>query len=773
LIVKGEGSLDSKIWLIGEAPGKTEDEEGRPFAGGAGITLDKMLSDVGIRRKDCYIDNVIQERPPNNNFGIYYADSKRTVPKLELIQAHTRIKNLVSEHRPNVVVALGAEALFALTGEKGILKWRGSILQYGGVKVIPVLHPANIMRMWSNRPVTIMDLRKVERESHRPEMPFIAEDRFIINPSFDCVMEHLKKILPTKEYVTFDIETIPEREAIMCIGFGWSNVDAICIPIFYGSKDYWTATEEFEIIKAIREFMQSKKVNFIAQNAQYDLTYIFDKWNVEVPNLWMDTMIAFHCVYPELKKSLAFLTSIYTNRPYYKDDGGIGKDPDQEWTYNCKDACATYECAMNISKDLTEFGTDRLYYGISHRLIEPLLRMQSRGVLIDVEKRDKIAKDLELEQQQLQKRLEKAVGHPLNVGSPKQMKEWLYDELNLPKQWKWGMKDGKKTKVITADEDAITTLQELTQNPVLGIVLEIRGINKLLSTYINMELDKGNRACCSYKITGTKSGRLSSSKSIYGRGTNLQNIPRVPLVRSMFIADPGYILVNADLSQAEARIVGYLAEDHRLQKLFEQGGDIHTTNAAMVFNVTPDKVTKEQRQLAKVLVHSANYGIGPVRFAKTIGSTPDHAQQLLNRYHNLYIGLKVWHSKVRSQLRNTRILETPLGRKRMFFDRWTEDMVRDAISYVPQSTVGDLLNYGIVKCWKSLPPDWQLLMQNHDAVLAQVPEDTCPEHVLRFFKHYFEIPLNIKGKTVIIPIDIKMGKNWGEMKELSYENVLG
>jgi len=105
----------------------------------------------------------------------------------------------------------------------------------------------------------------------------------------------------------------------------------------------------------------------------------------------------------------------------------------------------------------------------------------------------------------------------------------------------------------------------------------------------------------------------------------------------------------------------------------------------------------------------------------------------------------------------------------MFFGRWDDALVREAVAYVPQSTVGDLLNLGLLRSWKNLPPQWTLLMQNHDAVLAQVPIDTPDMHIIKFFKHYYEIPIEVNGKWCKVPMDIKTGANWGEMKEVKIE----
>lgn len=757
MLVKGEGDRNAKIWIIGEAPGAQEDAQGRPFVGGAGRVLDSILSDVDIKRSDCYIDNVIQERPKQNDFGTYYEDKSRKRPKPKLVDAHRRLQQLVKENRPNVVVGLGNEALYALTGKKQITKWRGSILGCGGVKVIPTIHPAMVMRQYEFRPQVVFDLKRALEQSKYPEYPKRPVDNFIINPTYNDVMFWIDK-LKKEKFVAFDIET--QNNQISCIGFGWSDHDAICIPIFFGGNSWWTKEQEVAIILAVKSLLEDPHPHFIAQNAQFDMVYLRHRWGINVKNLWMDTMIAHHCVYSELKKGLDFLCSIYTTRPYYKDMPQRDPSPDNLWTYNCMDTVVTWECAMTIRKELQEFKTLEFYEDNSHKLIRPMIEMQMRGVRIDTKKRDKLDGELSKAIDTLQTKLEAGVGHPLNVSSHKQMKEFLYHELNLPAQI------SRKTGRETADEDAIRKLASKFDNPIFEIILEIRRCRKLLSTYVRAPIDTDGRIRCSYVITGTETGRLSSRESVYGSGTNLQNIPRDADIRSLFVPDEGKIFVNADLSQAEARVVAFISGEERLQALFQQGGDIHRRNAAMVFSKPIAGVTGKERQLAKTLVHAANYGIGPRTFAKHVGTNEEKARALLNQYYAFYPSIKRWHNDVEYQLRKTRILKTPYGRKRLFFGRWGPDLIREGLAYIPQSTVSDTINKGIIRAWDHLPPEWEIMMQVHDSVLLQVPKDASHMHILKFIKHYFEFPIRLNGVSFTIPVEIKIGENWGSLKAM-------
>ena len=200
--------------------------------------------------------------------------------------------------------------------------------------------------------------------------------------------------------------------------------------------------------------------------------------------------------------------------------------------------------------------------------------------------------------------------------------------------------------------------------------------------------------------------------------------------------------------------------------VFKSGEDIHKYNASIIFNKHPKDILPSERQIAKNRVHGANYRIGPAKAAKLAGTTEEKAREDLNKYKARFPNLEIWWRNVEEQIGKTRVMSNYFGRKRMFFGRWGHELVNEAIAYYPQSTVGDLLNLGIIRCYPNLPPDWALLIQNHDSIAAQVPKETPPMHIYKFFKHYFEIPLTIYGKTYIIPIDIKVGENWGVMKNL-------
>jgi len=288
----------------------------------------------------------------------------------------------------------------------------------------------------------------------------------------------------------------------------------------------------------------------------------------------------------------------------------------------------------------------------------------------------------------------------------------------------------------------------------------MRGVSKILSTYLEVNLDDDKRIRCSYLIHGTETGRLSSRQTLRGTGTNLQNIPSGD-IRRLFIADSGCVLINADLSQAEARVVAYLANETRLIRVFEGGGDIHRKNAANIFGCPEEEVTDEQRQLAKRVVHASNYGMGPRTFAKQIGCSEAEAKRLLNRYFATYPGIRNWHVAVADELRRKRQLTNPFGRKRVFFGRWGDSLTKEGLAFVPQSTVADIVNEAIIELDRA---GYMVLLQVHDSLVVQVRTEALEEGVDRIRKALTK-PIEINGRVLTIPVDVKVGKNWEDMEK--------
>ncbi|KKL20111.1 hypothetical protein LCGC14_2458750, partial [marine sediment metagenome] len=287
-------------------------------------------------------------------------------------------------------------------------------------------------------------------------------------------------------------------------------------------------------------------------------------------------------------------------------------------------------------------------------------------------------------------------------------------------------------------------------------------------------VDKGGkdgRMRCSYVIGGTETGRLSSRKSVFGTGSNLQNVPP-GVCRRMFVPDKGKVFLQPDLSQAEARVVAYLAEETSMIGVFDRGEDIHQLTAdTLPKDFVPSgsaylNVDNPKRLFAKKHVHAFNYGEYTKAFAERAGIPILLAETIRGKYFDTFPNIRAWQLRIQSELGKSKTMTTPLGRKRTFFGRWGEQLFREAYAYVPQSVVGDVLNYAMIRLYRDVP-EIEFMLQIHDAFVIQ-----CTNHSsviqarIGQIREAFNIPISICGRELVIPIEIKVGDNWEDMEKI-------
>jgi DNA polymerase-1 len=755
MTVLPEGPEQAKIMLIGEAPGETEEKEGRPFCGVAGKVLNGILEECGIKREEVRVSNVMQERPPGNNFDHFYTKNEKgkKVPSVALLESYARLQSEIAACSPNVIVPLGNEAMKAILGYSGVMNYRGSILSSNLGKCIPTIHPASIARQWSFRPAVVADFQRIKEQSEFPEI-IRTPQKLSIAYSTQAALEALEEVERTK-YAAFDIET--ETDQITCISFSWEENQAVSIPFWFAGNTLRNESDELVLWRRIRDIMGNAEIKKVAHNGAYDIEFLQTKYGIRTEGYVLDTMVAFHVLYLELPKGLDFLCSLYTDLPYYKHEINT-EDMDTYFTYNAKDSLVTFLCAKEIEVELRERNLFEFYQTHMHRLIFVLLDMQLRGVRFDTEMCAKLRKEIRHEVDALTEEFKRIAGD-INPASPKQLTEWLYTKEGYPKQLKKDKATGKVS--ITANEEALETCRKIRANPAIDTLLLIREKSKLLSTYLEVKLDDDRRIRCAYNITGTETGRLSSSATARGTGTNLQNIPNGD-VKRLFLADEGKTLLNADLSQAEARVVACLAGEERLIRLFEEGGDIHRRNASVIFRKKELEVTDEERQLAKRVIHASNYGMGPVTFSKNAGIPVSEARRLLNQYFATYPRIKVWHMQIQNLLKNTRRLRAPSGRERVFFNRFDESLTKEGLAFIPQETVGTIVNDALIELYEDKEHKLELLLQVHDSILCQCPLSWVGEGIDRLKRAMLK-PIKINSRTLLIPVDVKVGSNWKDM----------
>ena len=566
---------NAKILIVGESPTRGEAVAGKPYIGQSGKELYKMLNEAGILMQDCHLTMVSSQYASGKDTAERYfikLTQKYQVPKAEVEAGRARLLEEIAEVKPELIIACGDLALWALTGEIGITKWRGSILEMeydngvdgsSFVKVIPTYAPDIVMRKWDWRFIMVQDLRRCSKESAFPEVRMPAYE-FIIRPGFSQVMEVLDRLSiladsparvddlprpvrdcmgiqnaahigptaarnnPPRLILSGDIET--RKGHIACFGIGWSDTEALCIPfITVGDEHgYWNQAEEAAIVNKLRELFRNPNIGWVFQNGLYDFQYFAVRWGF-IPHIYMDTMLAQHACFAGLPKGLDFQSSMYCKfHRYWKDEGKefhesikTINDEDTYWTYNCKDCVATYEIIKAHENNIKSLNA-REPYEFQMKQFLPVLRMMLRGVRCNRKAKDKLSLELMNAIGERELLLEQVVGHPLNIRSPKQMLDFLYQELGLPKQI------NRKTKRPTAEDKALETLKlkEPAVIPVLNIIQELRSLGVFLSTFVKAPLGEDLRLRSSYNIAGTETFRWSSSKDAFGTGLNLQNIPK-------------------------------------------------------------------------------------------------------------------------------------------------------------------------------------------------------------------------------------------------------
>jgi DNA polymerase-1 len=265
-----------------------------------------------------------------------------------------------------------------------------------------------------------------------------------------------------------------------------------------------------------------------------------------------------------------------------------------------------------------------------------------------------------------------------------------------------------------------------------------------------------------FNPVGTAQGRISSSKTIRGTGANLQNQPWQ--MNALMLADDEHILINQDLGQAENRVVAFVSGESKMMRAFEEGIDIHTQTASMIYETPPDEVTKDQRDWGKRANHGLNYDLGYRSFALYYQITEKEAKNIVERYHHIYKGVREWHSTVREELsRSNKTLTNCFGRKRTFLDRWGHDLFKVAYSYIPQSTIAELMNtYGVCFLYQrqDLFPEVQFLNTIHDSIRYQIPLSVGNKRIIEIIKavkESLEHELEWRGKTFSIPVDTEIG----------------
>ncbi len=787
-----EGHADAEIMFVGEAPSETDEKLGKPFSGRAGRTLDNLLAQAGIARYQCIITTVAKERPPANRISYFFEDKKCTIPKPKMQEWVDELEADIKLYKPNIVVALGATALWALTGEKKISIFRGYIIPCSlvpGVKIIPIYHPQNINYDWKLYFQSVLDFRKTLKHSKTPDFPEFKQT-YLPNVDLPRFLAYMEECIAHPEWdkLAIDVETVQPGSHIEELGLSHSADFGISFFLLKGRSPTLPEKDELLLWQTFARLVSQKKI--IMQNGAYDIGILWYNQHILIPELYMDTLIAAHVCWPELPRDLGFLGSICLDCQPWKS--GSAKNS----LYNPADAANTFGIAEVLSIELDKQKV-RHTFDFEMGLIPVALMMQLQGIKVDVEKKKELIKKWTKIMTEMKEKLFKIIGREVNFNSPKQMQELLYGDLGLPIQYK-RRKSVRDRRTPTTDAAAIRTLaRTVPDNPIFNLILDYKKANTLLR-FLDVKLSPTNRVHTSYNITGSSSddeedtkkakrsfGRWSSSKSIilpFGSG-NLQNIPRE--ARKMYLAKPGWIIIEADYKQAEAVIVSYLTGNQKMQQMFKDAFglpaslckpyDIHVLKASELYGISSEEVTPEQRNVGKTIRHARNYSAGPLVLANRLGISMTDAKKLIALDQRIDPSLELWHLLIQEELKRTRVLTNLVGRKHRFLDRWGDSLFRSAYSYIPQSTVGDLLNISLRKVYDVLPTvpfEITILLQLHDALYVTVRKENIGK-TIRILRDNMLYPMKYLNQEFTIDVDFTLHSSWAEGKsvEINWREV--
>ena len=565
----------------------------------------------------------------------------------------------------------------------------------------------------------------------------------------------------------FDTETTGV-EAVSCslvgLSFAWKAHEAYFIAVNQENVQY--------VLDLLRPAFENEATQKIGQNCKYDLM-VLSRYGLEVKGELFDTMLAHYLLQPELRHGMDYLAEIYLNYQtitYEELVGGKGKKAlaitevplEQLTNYAAEDADITLQLKEKLSAELKEAGMEKLFYQLEMPLLRTLARMELAGVRIDSQALGASANVMRKQLESIEQEAFALAGMEFNLSSAKQVGEVLFDRLKI-------VEKAKKTKTgqYVTSEEVLESLR--SKHPLVGKILDYRGIKKLLSTYIEALPALVNPATgkihTSYNQAVTATGRLSSSNP------NLQNIPvRDDMgkeIRKCFIPDDGCLFFSADYSQVELRIMAHLSGDTAMIEAFNMDGDIHAATAAKIYKVPLAEVTSDMRRKAKTANFGIIYGISVFGLAERLQIPRSEAKELIDGYFATYPRIKAYMDESINKARELGYVETLWGRKRYLPDITSGNSFvrgfaeRNAINAPIQGSAADIIKVAMIAIDQAFRQEKlrsQMILQVHDELNFNVYPDEM-EKVKNIVCREMSRAIELQVPLIA---DCGVGKNWLE-----------
>ncbi len=581
--------------------------------------------------------------------------------------------------------------------------------------------------------------------------------------------------LGTAKKFSVDTETTskdPMKANLVGLSFSMTPGEAFYVPCAHNYPDAPPQLPLEKVLDVLKPILENPDIEKIGQNIKYDWI-VFKRHGINLAGVTFDTMLASYLINPTKRAhnlnqiALDFLDHKTIT---YKEIAGKGEKDvsfaeiplEKAVPYSCEDADITLAAADVLMPMLKETGLIELYNTVEMPLVPVLMNMEMTGICVDKEKLKDLSKSFEHQLEQLEHMIYAVAGEEFNIKSSQQLGNILFEKLKLPVQ-----KKTRKKTAYSTDVDVLTILAEKHELPAL--VLRHRTLAKLKSTYTDALLDlihpETGRIHTSYNQTVTATGRLSSSEP------NLQNIPirtdEGIEIRKTFIPRKGWIMVAADYSQIELRILAHYADDDILIKAFTDDEDIHARTAAEVFQVFPSFVTPELRRQAKVINFGIIYGMSPYGLSKELGISQKMAKTFIDNYFSRYRGVKRFIDQTIDDARENKKTSTLLGRIRLLPDIDSSNkMVREfaertAINTPIQGTAADLIKLAMIRvdeAFRKKGLNSAMLLSVHDEIVFESPPDELAT-VKRLVKEIMEGIWHLKAP---LKVNMASGENWAE-----------
>lgn len=618
-----------------------------------------------------------------------------------------------------------------------------------------------------------------QETDNNPETPAFSAERNIHNTPHDYraltsteEITELVKTLSELQEVCFDTETTgldANQAELVGMSFAWETGKAVYVPCPADQE------ETRRILGLFSSIWSKKDITWIGQNIKYDLLVL--KWyGIELEGPLFDTMIAHYVIEPEGKRSMDLLSAQYLGYEPVSITELIGKKGKSQGNmrdveiekvkeYAGEDADITLQLKQVFLPKIKEKEVERVFHEVDNPLVKVLADIEFEGVAIDVPFLQEYSKELDREAKTAEENVYQKAGVRFNLASPKQLGEVLFEKLKLDPK-------AKKTKTgqYATSEDVLQKLAH--ENPIVEDILAFRELTKLRSTYVDalpqLINPKSGRVHTSYGQAVAVTGRLASTNP------NLQNIPvrseRGKEIRKAFIPrDKDHVLISADYSQIELRIVAAISGDPNMCEAFRLGKDIHTATAAKVYGIEESQVTKEQRYKAKSVNFGIIYGQGAFGLADNLGISRTEAKGIIDNYRKEFSGITTYMDDIVRFAREKSYVETLMGRKRWLRDINSSNFTvrgfaeRNAINSPIQGTAADMIKMAMARIREDIRKmglKSRMIMQVHDELVFDVlrsEADTLRSLILEDMQHAMPLPNNVP-----VIAEAGMGENWLE-----------